>query len=122
MDIKPEDRIVVRYEQKGKTLFPIIGQDIAFDTEGAGNKLTKSQTIAFKGKQNVVLKEFGTSFTLQPYTTNDYPEGVWKLVSLDGSSEQTVVEAPKKVAPIVPELITTGKDEEIELDELQFEF
>ena len=59
-------RVNIRYEKKGKVTFPIIGTDYSFDEEGSGNKITKSNTVAYKGKANTILSEYGTSFKLEP--------------------------------------------------------
>lgn len=32
-------------------MIPIIGKDVAFDEEGTGNKVTKSNTITYKENQ-----------------------------------------------------------------------
>lgn len=115
MEIEYEDRIVIKWEQKDKTLFPIIGKDSAFDEEGSGNKVTKSNTIGYKGKQNAVLAEFGNEFTIEPYK-----DGLWKLISTTSSNTVKTLEETIKVSEIVePDLIVDGTDE-IEIDEMTF--
>lgn len=115
MDIQYEDRIVIKWEQKGKTLFPIIGKDIAFDEEGSGNKVTKTNTIGYKGKQNAVLGEFGEEFTIEPYK-----EGLWKLISTTNpNTSKTLEETIKTVEEVNPDLIVDGTDD-IEIDEFTF--
>jgi hypothetical protein len=44
---------------------PVIGTDTAFGTKG-GNKITKSNTVSFRGAANEKLSEFGTEFKLEP--------------------------------------------------------
>lgn len=122
MEIEYEDRIVVKWEKDAakKIMFPIIGKDVSFNEEGAGNKVTKTNTIGFKGKQNVVLAELGSTFTITPYVTKNFPEGVWKLVSTTNpTSAKTLEETIKAVEKIEPDIITE-KDENIEITELQF--
>ena len=63
MHFEAGDRIVIKYDRGDKTLFPVIGTDLAFNEEGSGNKMTKSQSISYKGNQNTVLAEFGDEFT-----------------------------------------------------------
>ena len=46
-------------------MVPIIGSDIAFDEEGSGNKVTKSNTVTYKGNANTILAEYGTEFSLK---------------------------------------------------------
>ena len=119
MDINYEDRIVIKWEKEGenKKMIPIIGKDISFDEEGAGNKVTKSNSIAYKGKANVVLAELGSEFTITPYK-----EGIWKLVpttnvtSEENVSLEKIIEAAEQVEA---EVIIEG-DEETQIDGLKF--
>lgn len=73
MGIEYGERIVIKYEKlKGvKTPFPVMEKDLE-----AGNKITKTNTIAYRGKANTILAEYGTQFGLEKYK-----EGVWKLIS-----------------------------------------
>ena len=89
LKIEAGDRIVIKYEKGDKSLFPVIGTDFAFNEEGSGNKMTKSQTISYKGNQNTVLAEFGDEFTVEEYQDN-----IWKLVSLgEPKVAETIEEA-----------------------------
>ena len=120
MEIEYEDRIVIKWEKEGKKMTPIIGKDIAFDEEGTGNKVTKSNTITYKGKSNIVLSEHGSEFTIAPYR-----EGVWKLISTSAkgtisnptiSLEEVLEEAEETEADL---LVDT--DENTEIDTLTFQ-
>ena len=42
--------------------------------KGTGNKVTKANTITYKGKSNLVLADYGTEFTL-----SQIGEGIWEL-------------------------------------------
>jgi hypothetical protein len=122
MAIEHEDRIVIKWEKSKdkKVMFPIIGKDIAFDEEGNGNKVTKTNTVGFKGKQNLVLAELGAIFTIEPYVTDKYAEGVWKLISTTSATSTKTLEDTIKAVEKVNADIITEKDEEIEIDEMQF--
>lgn len=117
MDIQHEDRIVIKWEKvkNSKVVFPIIGKDIAFDEERSGNKVTKAFTIGYKGNQNRVLAEFGSQFTIEPYK-----EGIWKLISTTSATTSKTLEDTIKAVEKVDADIITEKDEEIEIDEMQF--
>ena len=120
MQIEYEDRIVIKWEQVGNQMIPIIGKDISFDEEGAGNKVTKSNTVTYKGKANTVLAEFGNEFTIIPYKEN-----IWKLMPLNlqsGTVCQPTVsldEVAAKTEEIEPELLV-DTDDTTEIDELEF--
>ena len=58
-------RVDIKYKKKNKVSVPVIGTDEAFGTKG-GNKLTKTNTISFRGASNEKLSEFGTTFKLEP--------------------------------------------------------
>ena len=61
MNIKPGDRLDIKFDIKGN---PVIGTDTAFGTVGAGNLLTKSNTVRFSGTNNSRLSEISTIFTI----------------------------------------------------------
>jgi hypothetical protein len=110
MELVYEDRVFIKWEQEGKMLFPIIGKD-----GENGNKLTKTNTIAYKGKQNAVLAEFGNQFTIEPYKENS-----WKLISSTGlNMSRPMLETIKIVEKVEPILIVEDGDE-TPIDDLQF--
>ena len=84
MELEYEQRIVIEYKKAGRVMSPIIRKD-----EEAGNKVTKSNTVTYKGKANTVLAEFGSEFTLEPLS-----EGVWKLVSKTPKKEVSNEQSP----------------------------
>lgn len=53
----PGDRLSIEYSEYNDIIVPII-----IKSDG-GNKLTKKNTISFKGKANSELSEFGTKFS-----------------------------------------------------------
>lgn len=116
MGIVYGDRVVIKFEQQGdkkkKVMIPVISKEDG--DEGSGNKITKTNTVAYKGKQNAVLAEFGSEFTIEPYK-----EGIWKLVSKTGGTAKTLTEVTDEVENVEPELIVDG-DENVEIDEMQF--
>ena len=122
MELSTESRIKIGWEPEPKNkkkLFPVIGTDIAFDDEGAGNKMTKTFTVQYKGKQNTLLAELGTEFGIE-----EYKDGIWKLVSKDEGvkpqgSVETIKSISEKAENIDPELVVEG-DETFEIDDLEF--
>lgn len=89
-------RIDIKYEKKGKKAVPIIGTDAAFGTK-AGNKLTKSNTVSYRGAANDKLAAYGTIFKLEP-TKN---EGIYYLV---GNGEPEEMKVPDEIINIENEL------------------
>lgn len=119
MQLEYEDRIVIKWISENKIMIPIIGKDIAFDEEGTGNKVTKSNTVTYKGKANTVLAAVGNEFTLEPYK-----DGIWKLISTTTPLMKpvtTIEEAIEEAEDIELNLLV-NTDETTEIDELQFKF
>lgn len=119
MDIHYEDRIVIKWEKIDKKMIPIIGKDMSFDEEGSGNKVTKSNSIAYKGKANVVLAALGSEFTIE-----EYKENIWKLVPTVQSLVNLVnipIEEALEIAQEVDPVLITDSDDEIKIDKLQFQ-
>ena len=122
MDLQYEDRIVIKWEkdEKSKTMVPVIGKDISFGEEGTGNKVTKSNTVTYKGKANTILAEKGSEFTIEPFR-----EGIWKLVPVNkiGGTVTEPVAPLEEILEISestePELLVES-DETTEIDELKF--
>ena len=119
MELQYQDRVVIKYEKvKGsKLLIPTITKD-----DEAGNKLTKTNTIAYKGKQNTILAEFGTEFGIESLGGD-----TWKLVPKN-AGKKAVVEVSKKdtyedviaKAEEIDLTIMTEDEENIEIDEMMF--
>ena len=81
------DRIGINYINKDGEFYPVISRSAVFGDPESGNKLTKSLTVSFKGKQLESLKQYGSKFSLIKDET--LPEGVFKLV--DPSDRKSVV-------------------------------
>lgn len=60
MQLKSDDKIDIKYEDGN---VPVIGTDEAFSTKG-GNKLTKSNTVAYRGNKNSELSKYGKEFII----------------------------------------------------------
>jgi len=112
------DRLVIKWIQEGNVMLPIIGTDLAFGEEGSGNKLTKSNTMAYKGKANTVLAELDKEFTL-----GDYKEGIYKLVpKTERTSAGKTIELKNiiKQAEETEPVLLVDTDEVTEIDPLTF--
>jgi hypothetical protein len=65
MNVAADSRIDIKYKKRDNVSIPVIGTDEAFGTKG-GNKLTKTNTVSFRGAANERLSEYGTTFILEP--------------------------------------------------------
>ena len=75
MNICADCRIDIKYKKRDRMSVPVIGTDEAFGTKG-GNKLTKTNTISFRGVANEKLSEYGTTFKIEP----SEDEGIFYLI------------------------------------------
>ena len=101
-------RVDIKYKKKDKKAVPIIGTDAAFGTK-SGNKLTKSNTVSYRGAANEKLSAYGTTFKLEP--TED--KGIYYLVGDKVQEENSV---PDEVIDIENELDIESLDN-INIDE-----
>ena len=101
-------RVDIKYKKKDKKAVPIIGTDAAFGTK-SGNKLTKSNTVSYRGAANEKLSAYGTTFKLEP--TED--KGIYYLVGDKIQEENSV---PDEIIDIKNELDIESLDN-INIDE-----
>lgn len=79
MGVEPDDRLDIKMEKQGKNLQPVIGNDLVFKTH-KGNRVTKSFTVACRGKANDELSKYGSVFVIEPHPSK---EGLFILVNRD---------------------------------------
>lgn len=89
-------RVDIKYGKKDKKSVPLIGTDAAFGTK-SGNKLSKSNTVSYRGANNAKLASYGTTFKLEPSEN----EGIYYLIG-DKVVEETTV--PDEIINIENEL------------------
>lgn len=94
----PGDRVCISYLNDGNDYFPVISKSGVFNDAEAGNKLTKSLTSSFRGKQLEMLTQYGNCFSIVKLDT--LPEGAFKLkdlnfVEIETVKEEELVEMPK---------------------------
>nr|DAX08867.1 MAG TPA: hypothetical protein [Bacteriophage sp.] len=97
LQICEDCRVDIKYKKKDKKAVPIIGTDAAFGTKG-GNKLTKSNTVSYRGAANEKLSAYGTTFKLEPTEDN----GIYYLVGDKVQEEPATV--PEEIINIESEL------------------
>ena len=78
------DKIDIKYEVKNKKKTPVIGSADSFGTKG-GNKLTKSHTVSYRGKNNEELSKYGDEFT---FKDRDKVPGTFYLIG--NTVEETI--------------------------------
>ena len=108
LQICADCRVDIKYKKKDKKAVPIIGTDAAFGTK-SGNKLTKSNTVSYRGAANEKLSAYGTTFKLEP--TED--KGIYYLVGDKVQEENSV---PDEIIDIENELDIESLDN-INIDE-----
>lgn len=97
LGVIPNDRITVSYYTVSpEETFPVIGKSELFTDSNGGNRLTKSNTVSFRGTQREILLEYGKSFKLEPF------KNYFKMVKLEEESDNDNL-----------------KDEELDLENLK---
>lgn len=83
LNVNPGDRLSINYIQKNnENTFPVIGKAEIFADPENGQKLTKSNTISFRGNQHKFLKQFGNLFKIEMYAKN-----IYKMVAINDEKE-----------------------------------
>lgn len=100
------DRINIEYDKIDNKLIPIIYKD-----ENKGNKLTKSNTIAFKGKQNEMLSQYGDHFTIEFYKDKYY--------KLNGSNNTVIATTVEEAVKNIDLDIEILKDTNYTIDKIE---
>lgn len=77
------DKIDIKYQIIDNINYPIIGSSTSWKST-SGNKLTKSNTVSYRGKANEMLSTFGDEFDFTPWTGH---EGLFILI---GNKEMVV--------------------------------
>lgn len=100
-----EIRVSIKYIKVDDVITPFFGRDEAFKSKG-GNKLTKGGTVAYRGKSNEVLAEFGEKFTLE-----ESEPGIYKLV---GDIAYVPKDIPvEKAVETIRDIEVTGNEETV---------
>ena len=85
------DRIAVNYwTVDNETTFPVIGKSECFGDSTGGNRLTKSNTVSFRGVQRDILLEYGSFFKLIRF--NNY----FKMEKVEVTSENDLLEEEER--------------------------
>ena len=85
------DRIAVNYwTVDNETTFPVIGKSECFGDSTGGNRLTKSNTVSFRGVQRDILLEYGSFFKLVRF--NNY----FKMEKVEVISENDLLEEEER--------------------------
>ncbi len=85
------DRIAINYwTVDSTTTFPVIGKAEYFGDSTGGNRLTKSNTVSFRGMQRDILLEYGSFFKLVRF--NNY----FKMEKVEAISENDLLEEEER--------------------------
>ena len=80
LNAKSGDRVTINYYNINPELtFPIIARSEILD--GPGNKITKSNSVLYKGQQREILLQYGKLFKLEPF------KKYFKLVPIEAFEE-----------------------------------
>ena len=125
LGVEADDRIDIKFEKRDKVRVPVIGCNTAFGTQG-GNRLTKSNTVSYRGKNHDLLEEYGTVFSFKETDK----EGIFELIGDKPIPEEKEDENVKIVDEEVEEIgrpedlvgIVDGDATEVNADDIDFNF
>ncbi|MCI5542465.1 MAG: hypothetical protein SPI94_03665 [Candidatus Onthovivens sp.] len=66
LGIQSGDRVCINYYMENNQPIPLIGTPDMFGIND-GNKLTKTNTVSYRGEQNKFLQKYGTKFVLEKF-------------------------------------------------------
>jgi hypothetical protein len=79
LKVQANDKIAINYwTVDNEETFPVIGKAEVFTDEEGGNRITRSNTISYRGQQRTILLEYGSLFTLETFK-----DGMFKLVKVE---------------------------------------
>jgi hypothetical protein len=125
LGVEADDRIDIKFEKRDKVRVPVIGCNTAFGTQG-GNRLTKSNTVSYRGKNHDLLEEYGTVFSFKETDK----EGIYELIGDKPIPEEKEDDNVKIVDDEVEEIgrpedlegILDGDATEVNADDINFNF
>lgn len=111
---EPGDRISIRFkEDKGK-YYPIIAKSEVFASPESGNKLTKSLTVSYRGKQREELLLYGTVFNYEE--TEPDSQICWLRGEKEIEADKSVFKSNQDLEPYDEDNKSIEKDTELNLD------
>ena len=105
LGVEADDRIDIKFEKRGKVRIPVIGNNVSFGTQG-GNRLTKSGTVSYRGKNHDLLAEYGTIFSFKETDK----EGIFELV---GDQPLPEPQEDSNVSVLDEEVAEIGRPEDL---------
>lgn len=102
IEAEPGDRLLVSFKEENGIYYPVIAKSEVFADPESGNKLTKSLTLSYRGKQREQLLIYGTEFRFEETSENS------KVCKLIGDKE---VKADDKVIKSNKDIVTFDSDE-----------
>lgn len=98
LGVGPDSRISIGYQPVGDTEVPVIGAEDKLGC-GNGNRLGKSLSVIYKGKQNERLSRFGKVFSF-----TQFKDGIFIL---EGDKP---IDEPYSTDPEISDIITISED------------
>lgn len=122
MHLEVDAKLNIKYEQREDGDVPIIGTSEAFGVK-EGNKITGSNTVAYRGIKNAELAKYGNEFIISPHP--DKPElFILSSISKKPIQETAADEKPKEDIglPFDLDLKDLINDEDSNLTEIDSNF
>ena len=115
LGVEVGDTIDIKNQKVGNARVKVIGSSATFGTK-AGNKLTKSNSVSYRGKSNEELAALGNVLTLTPHPN---AEG---LFILTGDEKPNLIEAPENEDDLIQVKDMNIDEDAVEITEDDFNF
>lgn len=100
-----DQKVLIDFEKQGRKITPIC------HLSEKGNRMTKTNTVSYRGQQRETLLQYGDNFILEPYPNKD---GYFKLIGDAPEKEDDIID--------VPEIETSSNNLDNIIDEVDFTF
>lgn len=118
LEAQPGDRITINYHTiNNRITIPLIGKSEYFADPASGNKLTKSNSVSFKGTQRTVLMEYGESFNVE-----SFEDGIFKLIPIkENNTDEMTSEVKSQLLNEIEDMedLDNKSELDIEIERLQ---
>lgn len=81
-----DQKVLIDFEKQGRKITPIC------HLSEKGNRMTKTNTVSYRGQQRETLLQYGDNFVLEPYPDKD---GYFKLMGDAPEKEDDIIDVPE---------------------------
>lgn len=85
-EFEADQKVLIDFEKQGRKITPIC------HLSEKGNRMTKTNTVSYRGQQRETLLQYGDTFIVEPYPDKD---GYFKLIGDAPEKEDDIIDVPE---------------------------